>query len=171
MKMPVRRFFPPLKPYTDIFGLPHLSFLAQAFETDEDRGRRVLKVEEGVVAAFQAAVVHLGDEQARALFNQVMRRPKRGRGKALAADRDYRLLAAYEEAMERGESVAALACRLRQAGTELGNTSAAIATHIRKLVKDRARRQRAAAVQARYWRMASRHEPPTLAALATSPKK
>jgi hypothetical protein len=172
MKMPGHRFFPPSKPYTDIFGLPHLSLLAQAFESEDDRRKRVTKIEEGVATAFRAAVSHLGEEQARLLFSKVMRRPKRGPGKALAADRDHRLLIAHDEAIQTGESIAALSVRLRLAGTELGNTPAAIATHIRKLVRERAERQRAAAVQARYWRMAARNDPPTIASgIVATPRK
>ncbi|MDQ2082448.1 hypothetical protein RA307_19855 [Xanthobacteraceae bacterium Astr-EGSB] len=170
MKMPRRSsllqlqplLFPPSKPSRDIFGLPYLTLLAQAGESEKERRQRVAKVEKGVAAAFKAAVSHLGEENARELFARVTRRPKRGRGKALAADRDYCLLAAYDEAVQRGETVASLARRLRASGIELGNTVAAIAAQIRKLVKEREKQKRASAAQARFTRMALRNEPPTL---------
>ena len=57
-------------------------------ESDAERQKRFAKVEAGVIAAFKAAVHHLGEDAARELFNRVLRRPKRGRGKVLAADRD-----------------------------------------------------------------------------------
>jgi hypothetical protein len=162
MKMPTRPWYPPIKPRPDIFGLYHTSLLEAACETPTQRERRFAKVEAGVVEAFKAAIHHLGDEQARQLFQQVLRLPKRGRGKALANDRDQRLLAAYDEAMQKGETVAVLARRLRSTGIELGNTPRAIAVQIHALVKQRKQRMRATAIDARRWRMALRNEPPTL---------
>jgi hypothetical protein len=120
-----------------------------------------------VIAAFKAAVHHLGDDDARKLFNQVLQRPKRGRGKSLSADRDTLLLKTYDEAP--GESIASIARRLCAHGTQLGNTAAAIATQIRKLVKER--EERRARVEARRWRMATRNEPPSFLSSATSSRK
>lgn len=165
MKMPTRPFFPPLKSQPDIFGLHRVTFLGAAGETDVERRRRVAKVEAGVVAAFEAAVHHLGEDAARELFNGAMRRPKRGLGKSQAADRDAILLKAYDAASE-GESVASIARRLHADGKQLGNTAAAIATQIRKLVAERKARERRALVEARRWRMATRNEPPTLLSAA-----
>ncbi len=82
-------------------------------------------------------------------FARILRRPKRGQGKMLAPDRNARLLKEYDAATQKGEAVAAL-------GRELGNTAGAIETQIRKLVKEREKRERAAAVEARRWRMATR---------------
>jgi hypothetical protein len=170
MKMPRRPFFPPVASRPDIFGL-HQPTIA-AGESDADTLKRFAKVEAGVVAAFRAAVGHLGEDEARRLFARVVRRPKRGRGKGLAPDRNYRLLRAYDTAVQNGESIAALARRLRagERGIELGNTADAIEAQIRKLVKERKERDRAAAVQARRWRMAMRNEPPTLAGGGMSKK-
>ncbi len=89
-------------------------------------------------------------------FARILRRPKRGQGKMLAPDRNARLLKEYDAATQKGEAVAALARRLCAAGRELGNTAGAIETQIRKLVKEREKRERAAAVEARRWRMATR---------------
>ena|SRR5579864_8256427 len=103
----------------------------------------------GVIAAFEAAVYHRGEDAARELFSRVLRRPKRGRGKALAADRDARLLKAYD-AVPEGESIASIARGLRAVGTQLG--------------KRRARYHDPnpqAPVEARRWPMAMRNEPPT----------
>jgi hypothetical protein len=169
MKMPGRPWYPPSEPQTDIFGLHHISFLGAACESATERKQRIGKVEAGVIAAFKAAVHHLGDDDARKLFNQVLQRPKRGRGKSLAADRDTLLLKTYDEAP--GESIASIARRLRAQGTQLGNTAAAIATQIRKLVKEREERQRRARVEARRWRMATRNEPPSFLSSATSSRK
>jgi len=162
MKMPIRPWFPPTKPRADIFGLHQVTILGTACETDAERARRIAAVEAGVDAAFQAAIHHLGQDEARRLFQRVLRRPKRGQGKALAPDRDARLLKAHDEAVQKGESTAALARRLRAQGTKLGNTAGAIAAQIRKLVEERKRRARAAAIEARRWRMAMRNDPPTL---------
>jgi hypothetical protein len=124
-----------------------------------DTKKRIATVEDGVIAAFKAAVRHLGEEEARRLFKRVMRRPKRGQGKVLAPDRDARLLEEYDAAVREGETVAALAKRLRvAAGIELGNTAGAIEAQIRKLVREREKRRRAAAFEARRWRMATRGE-------------
>jgi hypothetical protein len=171
MKMPRRPFFRPVAPRLDIFGLRHLT-LAHGGESAADRQMRVATIEAGVVAAFKAAVGHLGDDEARRLFARVLRRPKRGHGKMLAPDRNYRLLRAYDTAVQHGESIAVLARRLRAGddGVKLGNTADAIEAQIRKLVKERKGRDHAAAVQARRWRMAMRNEPPTLASGALSKK-
>jgi hypothetical protein len=164
MKMPSRPWYPPMQPRPDIFGLHHVTLLHAACESDAERQQRFAKVEAGMIAALEAAVHHLGEDAARELFNRVLRRPKRGRGKALAADRDYLLLKAYDAASPEGESVASIARRLCAKGTQLGNTAAAIAIQIRKLVAARKERERRARVEARRWRMATRNEPPTLAA-------
>ena len=157
MKMPRRPFYP-TEQRPDIFGLQRITLLGQAWESETDRKQRIAKVETGVANAFKAAVNHLGEEQARQLFARVVRRPKRGRGKALAPDRDFRLLKAYDESVQNGESLASLAKRLRSAGIELGNTQGAIVTQIRKLVKERKKREHAAKFEARRWRMATRGE-------------
>lgn len=152
-----------MNPQPDIFGLHHITILGAACESNAERARRFAKVEAGVTAAFKAAVHHVGDDNARELFRKVLRRPKRGRGRVLAVDRDRRLLAAYDEAVKNGETVAALAKQLRAPGIELGNTPAAIAAQIRRLVRSRKQRARAAAIEARRWRMAMRNDPPTIA--------
>jgi hypothetical protein len=170
MKMPSRPFYPVALP-PDIFGLQHPSLLGQAFESQAETRSRIATVEKGVEAAFKAAVGHLGEEEARQLFARVLRRPKRGPGKMLAPDRDTRLLNEYDEAAQTGDSVAALARRLRAAtGTELGNTEGAIATQIWKLVRERKKRLRAASFEARRWRMATRGEQPGLLSVAASKK-
>jgi len=131
MKMPRRPFYPPVALPPDIFGLHDLSLLC---ESEADTKKRIATVEEGVIAAFKAAVRHLGEEEARRLFKRVMRRPKRGQGKVFAPDRDARLLEECDAAVPEGETVAALAKRLHAAaGIELGNTAGAIETQIRKL--------------------------------------
>ena len=169
MKMPRRPFYPVALP-PDIFGLHNLSLLGQACESEADTKKRIATVEEGVIAAFKAAVRHLGEEEARRLFKRVVRRPKRGLGKVLASDRDARLLKEHAAAAQNGETVAALARRLRAAGPELGNTAGAIQTQIRKLVKARQNRERDAAFEARRWRMATYMETPSLLSAARSEK-
>jgi hypothetical protein len=157
MKMPQRPWYPPATPQLDIFGLPHLSFLGAACETPPEKQKRIAQVEKGVTDAFTATVHQLGEDAARDLFARVMRRPKRGRGKTLAPNREWRLLQEYD-ARGPGESVAALAKRLRVEGMELGATQDAIEFAIREAVKGRKQRQHAAAVDARRWRMATRGE-------------
>lgn len=167
MKMPRRPWYPPAKPQPDIFGLHHMTLIHLACETPAERAQREMKVEAGVTATFKAAIRHLGEDEARVLFAKVLRRPKRGPGKALAPDRDIRLLRAYEEAAE-SESIAAIARRLRKEGCQLGHTEGAIAAQIRKLVAARKERDYRARVDARRWRMALRNEPPTLLEMEVS---
>lgn len=142
----------------------HVTIIGAACESDVERAQRFAKVVTGVTAAFKAAVHHVGEERARQLFQKVLRRPKRGPGRALAIDRDRRLLAAYDEAVKTDETIASISRQLsKQYGVKLGNTPAAIEAHIRRLVKARKQRERAAAFEARRWRMATRNEPPTIA--------
>jgi hypothetical protein len=166
MKMPRRPFFPgTLKPRPDIFGLRHITSIEQACESDADRQKRAAIVEKGVYTAFKAAVAHLGEDEARKLFERVLRRPKRGKGKVHAADRDARLLREYDAATKTNETIAALARRLHATdGQQLGNTPGAIATQIRKLVSERNMRDREAKKRARFWRMATRGERTLLSA-------
>jgi hypothetical protein len=161
MKMPTRPWYPPMQPQTDIFGLADITLLGAAFETPKQRQARVARVEDGVKAAFDSAVRHFGGDAARELFARVTRLPKRGRGKALASNRDARLLKAYDSA-PKGESINAMARRLRSEGVELGNTVGAIAKQIRKLVEERKVRKYRSRVESRRWQMAMRNEPPTL---------
>lgn len=165
MKMPGRRYFPgTMKPHPDIFGLHHLTILGAACETEADRKKRTSTVEAGVLAAFKAAVAHLGENEARELFQRVLRRPKRGNSKTVDPNRDAILLKARDAAVQNGESMAALAKRLHaRHGVRLGNSPQAIETQIRKLVRGRDKRDHEAKKQARYWRMAMRREPKTLA--------
>lgn len=173
MKMPERRFglfsYPP-KP--DIFGLHHLTILSEACLSDAERKERVAKIEAFVAKTFKAATYQLGDEQSRQLFARVLRRAKRGQGKAHVADRDLRLLKAYFDAGGDGKavSIAALAKKLHAAnGTKLGSSPHAIAVRIGKLLREQAKSQKERAIQQRYWRMAARHDPPTI--LGAHPRK
>ena len=139
--MPRRPFY--LAALPNIFGLCHLSLLAEACESKTDTQQRVATVEEGVIAAYKAAIGHLGEDEVRQLFARVTRRTRRGQGTMLAPDRDARLLKEYDAAVRKRETVAALAKRLRATtGMELGNTAGAIETQIRKL-KNRAKTTRA----------------------------
>jgi hypothetical protein len=166
MKMPRRPFYPVAIP-PDIFGLPYPSLLGQAGESEANTRARIAKVEAGVEAAFKAAVGHLGEQEARLLFARVVRRSKRGQGKVFVPDRNARLLQEYDAAPA-GESVAALARRLYAAtGRDLGNTASGIEAQIRKLVKERKQRERAAAFESRRWRMATRGETSLLSAATT----
>lgn len=164
MKMPRRPFFPgTLKPRADIFGLHHMTLLGEACESEADRKKRFATVESGVLAAYKAAVAQLGEDRARELFQRVLRRPKRGNSKSIAPDRDAILIKARDAAFKNGESIAALSKRLHTAhGVKLGNSPEAIQTQIRKLVSERKAREHEAKKQARFWRMATRGEKPTL---------
>jgi hypothetical protein len=168
MKIPRRPFYPvPLPP--DIFGLKRPGILN--LESEAETRERIATIEKGVETAFKASIDHLGEEEARRLFARVLRRPKRGRGKMLAPDRDSRLLKEYDAAAPKGESIAAVARRLHaDVGIRLGNTPAAIATQIHKLLGERKQRERAAAFEARRWRMATRNDPPGLITLRTTEK-
>jgi hypothetical protein len=69
MKMP-RRYFFPMEPPPDIFGLRSLTLIGEACETESERKRRAAKIEAGVGAAFTAATRHLGEAEARELFRR-----------------------------------------------------------------------------------------------------
>jgi hypothetical protein len=167
VKMPRRTWYPSMQSRPDIFGLHHVTIIGRACESDVERRQRVAKVEAGVKAAFKAAIHHLGEDDGRELFARVLRRPKRGPGKALATDRDARLLKAFDVA-PKGQSIAGIARGLRAQGTDLGNTAGAIAKQIRKLLEERKEREHRKRVEARRWRMAMRNEPPTLLETAVS---
>jgi hypothetical protein len=170
MKMPRRPFYPPVEMRPDIFGLPYLSLLGLACEDEPAKRQRISTVEKKVLATFEAAKDHLGEDAARRLFVRATHRSKRGQNKLFAPDRDARLLKEHD-ALKDGEPIASLARRLRHAyGTELGSTAAAIAAQIRKLVKERTVRDRKAAFEARRWRMALSMEEPTLLSMAGSEK-
>jgi hypothetical protein len=159
MKMPSRPFFPgTMEPRPDIFGLHHMTIMGEACESKEEKQKRIATVEKGVLAAFKAAVAHLGEDQARQLFKRIPRRTKRGRGKTHINDRDIQLLRELD-ASPKGESITALAKRLHTTYPgQLGYSPEAIATQIRKLIKARKNSERATKVQSRYWRMATRNE-------------
>jgi hypothetical protein len=172
MKMP-RPLYPlhllvPSRP--DIFGLRVLSFVASAGENESERQKRVAKIEKVLKDTFRAAARHVGEEEARRLFERIIQKQKRGRGKALAPDRDSRLLAEYDAAVTKNETVATLARRLHSGGKSLGNTPGAIAAQIRKLLKARKDRDRAAALNERRLRMAMRHSRNTILGAAKSEK-
>jgi hypothetical protein len=169
LKMPTRPWYPPMEPLKDIFGLHHVTILGAVCESAVERQRRVTRVKAGVLEAFRAASHHLGEEVARELFKQVLRRPKRGVGKSIAADRDAILLAAFDAAP--GESIASIARKLHAKRQRLGNTPAAIAAQIRKLVQERNEREYRRRVEARRWRMATRNEPPSLISSAVAARK
>jgi hypothetical protein len=56
--MPIRPFFPPIRPLSDIFGLEHLSLLGEDCETYAERKQRIAKVE--VCFELEAFIVFLG---------------------------------------------------------------------------------------------------------------
>lgn len=158
MRMPKPHFPPPQVP--DCFGLYPPTLL----ELEEDAGARIAALEKGVANAFAAAAIHLGEEEARRLFREVSRRTKRGADTHLAPDRDMRLLAEYEVAIQNQESIPALAARLHKAdlSPRLGTSADAIAAQLRKLLRARRTRDRAALRAARLLRWSVRHFPPTL---------
>ena len=160
--------FPGQLPQRDRFGIRYNWSL---LESETDRLERVAAVEKLVADVFGAARLHLGEDEARSLFRRVSRRRKRGKGKAHTRDRDTRLLSERDAATRAGETVASLARRLHcESKGQYGSTEGAIQRQIHKLVKERKMRERAAAVQARRWRMASRYLPPTLLGSARNEK-
>ncbi len=161
MKMPVRRYFPTKLP-PDMFGLELLTMMSDACLSDDERNARRGTIKDHVAKAFKAACRQLGEDDARALFREVTRKRKRGVMTALAADRDYQLLRAYDTRAP-GETVKALSERLYDEGrgTKLGQSADAIRRQIFAVVKQRRQRDRERAIQNRYMRMATRNEPPT----------
>lgn len=163
MKMPSHPIFPSINPQADIFGLPYLTVLEEACESEKERQRRIDTIERIVGETFKAAVTQLGENDARDTFRRVLRRPKRGLGTALDQNRDVVLLAAHAEAKAGGIKTTELARRLfKTHGKTLGNTAKAIETQIRKVVKEQRKRDQLAARCHRYQRMATRNIPPSL---------
>ena len=103
MEMPRRAFFPGTSKPRPAFGLYQLTIIAQACE-QADKQKRATAVENGVLTAFRAGVAHLGEDEAKKLVLRVLRRSKRGQGKAHAADRDARLLREYDAATKRARA-------------------------------------------------------------------
>jgi len=85
-------------------GLYQLTNIAQACGSKADKQKRATAVENGVLTAFRAGVAHLGEDEAKKLVLRVLRRSKRGQGKAHAAYRDARLLREYDAATWRARA-------------------------------------------------------------------
>jgi hypothetical protein len=154
----------------DMFGLHSLTLVGEACLTEAERRERVAIIEARVSETFKAAVRQLGEDEARKLFHRASRKRKRGATKLLAPDRDHQLLIAYDS-REPGETVMALATRLHaKSKRALGNSASAIVRQIQRVVKAREDRRRGAALDSRYMRMATRHEPPPLAEIALDAK-
>jgi hypothetical protein len=87
VKMPGRRFFPfPRNLPPDIFGLKRLTALGEVCLTEDERQARRATIRDHLKRAFKNACRQLGEDDARSLFGEVMRKPKRGVMKTLARE-------------------------------------------------------------------------------------
>jgi hypothetical protein len=168
MKLPRRPFYS-VDPGPDVFGLPQLTLVELACESDIDKDKRYATIDRWLAKAFRAAVWHLGEERARELFVHVSRAAGgRGRGKSFAADRDAQLLAAYDEGQGRGKALRTIARELYEATStlpehqRLGASATAIGTQMRKLLTERDDHRKKRAFEARRLRMALSAEPTIL---------
>jgi len=136
----------------DQFGLPAVppSLLA---ETPEDRRARIELIEQLVHDLYRSVATHLGRNEARRLFKGATKRP-RGGNRPRHCERNREWLKLYDRELAKGtnkrraipERVASKICRDHH---ELREES--VARQIRRLVKERKRRQEAMEEQCRHF--------------------
>ena len=137
---------PPL-PKTDEFGLRIVSLLGQTLEAPEEKAMRIRRVRRFAFRAYRAVAFHLGDEEARKMFDGFLSKARRmGRpGGSSDPSRDEVMLEVYD-ALAAGATEAEREALPRTLGEllepEFGNSAEAREKHIRRLLRWRARRQR-----------------------------
>ena len=146
----------------DRFGLRRPSLLG---DTEEAKSWRARAVQSLIADLFQTAVVQLGKEEARRLFESVIKRKRgeRGKGKNLPPETDVRLLTMYDAEVVRtpgrkkGSIPRRLAERLnREERGRFGASAAGIEKRIRGLLDERARLLAAIGEQIERWREADK---------------
>ena len=153
------RITPPRPPFptVDEFGLPSITLLAKACESQGEREKRHRKARVFALRAYQAVVHQLGVDEARKLFQSIASDPKRRGRKSGSTNpqRDAELLARYDAAAQKlmaNEDRKALPRRVaeiladesREQGTpfSFGNSLDAIEKQLRRLLLRRGQRQK-----------------------------
>jgi hypothetical protein len=113
-------------------------------ESPEERSARIDTIERLVVDLFQTAVTHLGRREARSLFEDTVKAPWK-KGKQPDHERNRKLLEKYDSAVREAPNNAKSIPRMVAVQLHLNNPQSAPATEkrIRRLVKERIRRQKA----------------------------
>jgi len=136
---------PPL-PKTDEFGLQIVSLLGQALEAPEEKAMRSRRVRRSAFRAYRAVALHLGDEEAKKIFEGFISKARRmGRpGGSSDPSRDEVMLEVYD-ALATGATEAQREALPRTLGEllepEFGNSDEARVKHIRRLLRWRERRR------------------------------
>jgi hypothetical protein len=130
---------PPLEPRTDEredrFGLPlYFMFL----EGDEKRRDRIARTKALIKDAAEAVIRQVGRREARRLFLGALATPPKG--KQPNAEENALLLAAYDRIVTRGVPIRR-AARVAAGEMVMRNKEEGLATHIRRLVRQRALRE------------------------------
>jgi hypothetical protein len=127
----------------DRFGLPVLP-PALLGESPQERRARIATVERLATDLFKAAVTHLGRPEARRLFAEVAKAPWK-KGKQPNHDRNDQILEMYDNAAREQPDRIKSIPRLLAKQLHPNNPRSVPATEkqIRRLVKDRSRRQKA----------------------------
>ncbi len=163
-----RSKWPPLipPPFRDAeqFDLPLTSVLSQACETPKQREARLRVVRRSAFRFYQAVCSHLGQQDAKKLFDGFTSKPVRTGAPSGPKDqeRDRELLAKYDgfvakNAMASPAAVAQWLFKKPNQGTRFGSSPGAVERHIRRLLHQRIRRR---ALEEAQWRrqMANRPE-------------
>ena len=113
-------------------------------ESTEERRARIASLERLATDLFETAVTHLGRPEARRLFAEVVKAPWK-RGKQPNRDRNHQLLEMYDNAVREAPDSIPSIPRLLAKRLHPKNPQSHPATEkqIRRLVKDRSRRQKA----------------------------
>jgi len=113
-------------------------------ESPEERRARIDTIERLVIDLFQTAVTHLGRREARRLFEETVKAPWK-KGKQPHHDRNRQLLEKYDSAVRKAPNNIKSIPRMVAKQMHPNNPQSAPATErqIRRLVKDRSRRQKA----------------------------
>jgi hypothetical protein len=155
------RITPPRPPFptVDEFGLPSITLLAKACESQDEREKRHRKARVFAFHAYQAVVRQLGGDDARKLFHSIASDPKRKGRKSGSTNpqRDAELLARYDAATQEALTnedrkavprrvAESLAKESREQGTSFwfGNSPDAIEKQLRRLLLRRSQRQKLA---------------------------
>jgi hypothetical protein len=149
--------FPPAPSGPQIFTLPRVpSLLWEVYETPTEREERVREVRRCAFKFYQAVGRHLGEEDAKKLFDYFISEPRApGRPSGPTdPEAEEKLVAIYDNFRREGASPMAVARWLFARpgrGQRFGKSPEAVAKHIQRLLRKRERRR--ALDEARYRRI------------------
>jgi hypothetical protein len=87
---------------TDEFGIPYRRGTVLTPETEDERAQREAAARNLIGRVFKAAVLHLGEDEARRVWQKVAQKKRGARPGSRNAERDRRLLAIHDEVASRG---------------------------------------------------------------------